>query len=308
MGQRPKELIQKKQHFAFYLVSALFRNPLVKHIRHIVPFLLLLTVSTGATAQIHEFGVWGGITNYFGDLNTKTSFKYVRPGAGAFYRYNIKYRGAWKTSINWGIAEFKDSETKTDWNLQRNLSFKTNIFDLTSVIEFNFLKYDKESKKHWFTPYLGTGITLLFFNPKAEYKGKWYYLQPLGTEGQNDPSYSGVKKYRLFTFAIPIVGGFKFSFKRNWNIAIEAGVRKTFTDYLDDVSGKYPSYASLPGGSTGLAAALSDRSGENGGEKIGKPGYQRGQSPKKDDYLMGGITISYTIMSIRCPSPNGTYH
>jgi hypothetical protein len=262
---------------------------------------------SSSSAQIHEFGIWGGITNYFGDLNTKTSFKFVRPGAGAFYRYNIKKRGAWKSSINWGIAEFKDAATNTAWNKQRNLSFKTNIFDITSIIEFNFLEYDKESKKHWFTPYIGTGLSVFFFNPKAEYNGKWYYLQPLGTEGQNDPSYSGVKKYRLFSFAIPLVGGFKFSFKRNWNIGIEAGVRKTFTDYLDDVSGKYPSYASLPGGSTGLAAALSDRSAENGGEKIGRAGYQRGQSPKKDDYLFGGITISYTIMKIQCPSPNGTY-
>lgn len=267
----------------------------------------MLTGIVQGVAQIHEFGVWGGITNYFGDLNTQTSFKFTRPGAGAFYRYNIKYRGAWKSSINWGIAEFDDAKTNIDWNRQRNLSFKTDIIDVSSVIEFNFLKYDKNSKKHWFTPYLGTGLTLFFFNPKAQYKGKWYYLQPLGTEGQNDPSYSGVKKYRLFSFAIPIVGGFKFSFKRNWNIALEAGVRKTFTDYLDDVSGKYPSYASLPGGSSGLAAALSDRSAENGGEKIGRPGYQRGQSPKFDDYLMGGITISYTIMRERCPTPNGSY-
>ena len=266
-------------------------------------------LSVSSFAQIHEFGVWGGITNYFGDLNTKTSFKFVRPGAGVFYRYNIKYRGAWKTSFNYGIAQFDDAKTNTAWNKQRNLSFKTDIFDVTSIIEFNFFKFDKaDSKgKHWWTPYIGTGLTVFFFNPKAKYNGEWHYLQPLGTEGQNDPSYSGVKKYKLYSLAIPLVGGFKFSFKRNWNIGIEAGVRKTFTDYLDDVSGKYPSYASLPGGSTGLAAALSDRSAENGGEKIGKPGYQRGQSPKFDDYLFGGITISYTIMKVQCPSPNGTY-
>lgn len=272
--------------------------------------ILLVVLSAFAVvahAQIHEFGAWGGITNYFGDLNTQTSFKFVRPGTGMFYRYNIGYRGAWRSSVNWGVAEFKDSETNIAWNKQRNLSFKTDIFDITSIVEFNFLKYNKDSKKHWFTPYLGTGISIFFFNPKAEFNGKWYFLQPLGTEGQNDPSYSGVKKYRLFSFAIPIVGGFKFSFARFWNIAIEAGVRKTFTDYLDDVSGRYPSYASLPGGSTGLAATFSDRSGEVSGEKIGKPGFQRGQSPKPDDFLMGGITISYTIMRLRCPTPNSLY-
>lgn len=279
----------------------------------IVMVVCLLATAGASRAQIHEFGLWGGISNYYGDLNTKTSFKYVRPGAGAFYRYNIKYRGAWKTSINWGIAQFDDAGTSIPMNQQRNLSFKTQIFDVTSIIEFNFLKYDKEAassstrRKHWFTPYLGTGLSIFFFNPQALYRGEWYSLQPLGTEGQNDPSYSGVKKYKLYSFAIPIVGGFKFSFARNWNIGIEVGVRKTFTDYLDDVSGKYPSYASLPGGSGGLAAALSDRSAENGGEPIGQPGYQRGQSPKKDDYMFGGITISYTIMKMRCPSPNGTY-
>lgn len=287
-----------------------FAQLFMQVIKHITALFFFAFLCLSAIAQEHEFGVWGGITNYFGDLNTKTSFKFVRPGGGVFYRYNIKQRGAWRTSLNYGIAEFKDAGTNIAWNKQRNLSFKTDIFDVTSIIEFNFLKYDKErdAKKHWFTPYIGTGISIFFFNPKTEYQGKWYYLQPLGTEGQNDPSYSGVKKYKLFSFAIPIVGGFKFSFGRNWNwnIAIEAGVRKTFTDYLDDVSGKYPSYASLPGGSGGLAAALSDRSGEvNGGEKLGKPGYQRGQSPKKDDYLMGGITISYTIITPRCPTVSG---
>ena len=105
--------------------------------------LALLLFKTASFAQIHEFGVWGGMTNYFGDLNTKTSFKFARPGAGAFYRYNIKYRGAWKTSVNWGIATFDDSKTNIAFNRQRNLSFKTNIFDVTSVIEFNFLKFDK---------------------------------------------------------------------------------------------------------------------------------------------------------------------
>ena len=121
----------------------------------------------GASEQTHEIGVWGGITNYFGDLNTKTSFKFVRPGAGVFYRYNIKYRGAWRTSVNWGTAEFDDAKTNMAWNWQRNLSFRSQIFDISSVIEFNFFKYDKGSKKHWYTPFIGTGIALFFFNPQA---------------------------------------------------------------------------------------------------------------------------------------------
>ncbi|HRN95375.1 MAG TPA: DUF6089 family protein [Chitinophagales bacterium] len=172
-------------------------------------------------------------------------------------------------------------------------------------MEFNFLEYDKTKKKKWFTPYLATGFTLFFFNPETKYKGKWVYLQPLGTEGQNDPNYSGVKPYKLYSFSIPAVFGFKFSLQ-NWNLGIEGGWRQTFTDYLDDVSGVYPGYASLPGGSKGFAAQLSDRSRERGIEPIGKPGTQRGESTKTDAYLFVGITVSYTIMHIQCPKPFST--
>ncbi len=258
-----------------------------------------------AQAQFHEFGAIGGFTHYFGDLNPQFSFSMPRPAAGVFYRYNIKKRGAYRANINFGMLEFRDDVNKEEHYKQRNLSFRTNVIEVTNLIEFNFLEYDKSQKKKWFTPYLATGFTLFFFNPEAKYNGKWYALQPLGTEGQNDPNYSGVKKYTLYNFAIPFIWGFKFSLSK-WNLGIEGGWRQTFTDYLDDVSGNYPSYASLPGGSTGFAAQLSDRSGENGGERIGKPNYQRGESPKKDAYLFVGITVSYTIMRIQCPKPFST--
>lgn len=256
-------------------------------------------------AQFHEFGAFGGFAHYFGDLNPKFSFAMPRPAAGAFYRYNIKKRGAYRASMNYAMVEFRDDKNKELHHKQRNLSFRSNIIEITNLIEFNFLEFDKTQKKKWFTPYLATGFTVFFFNPEANYNGKWYYLQPLGTEGQNDPNYSGVKKYRLYSFAIPFVWGFKFSVKQ-WNFGIEGGWRQTFTDYLDDVSGNYPSYASLPGGSTGFAAQLSDRSRETGIEPIGKPNYQRGESPKKDSYLFVGVTLSYTIMRIQCPKPFST--
>ncbi len=257
--------------------------------------LVFLLAGFNAFSQTDEFGAVVGISNYFGDLNTRASFKYVRPAAGVFYRYNIKYRWAWRNSFTYGIAQFDDKANSDGWNQQRGLSFKTNIYEAASMIEFNFFKYDKESKKHWFTPYLGTGLVIFFFNPEAQYKGKWYYLQPLGTEGQNDPSYTGIKKYKLYSAAIPFVGGFKFSFARFWNVGIEGGIRETFTKYLDDVSGRYPSYVDLPGGSSGVAAALS-----YGGNESAKAGYQRGDGTF-DKYFFGGITISYTIMKLHCP-------
>ncbi len=252
-------------------------------------------------AQIDEFGLMTGITNYFGDLNPKSSFVYARPAEGAFYRYNIKYRGAWRTSLTWGQAEFFESADKDPYYKQQNLNFRTNIFEAQTMIEFNFFKYDKDSKKHWWTPYVGTGAGIFFFNPQGYYNGTWYYLQPMGTEGQNDPSYSGVKKYKLYSLEIPFEGGVKFSFARFWNVAVEGGLRETFTEYLDDVGGKYPSYVDLPGGSSGLARQLS-----YGGNETAQPGMQRGNG-HFDKYMFAGVTISYTIMKLRCPTIGNTY-
>src|SRR5580658_9303097 len=166
----------------------------MRKIRFVLVFGIILTAAS-SYAQIDEFGIFTGITNYFGDLNPRASFRWARPAVGGFYRYNIKKRGAWRTGLTWGQAEYWENTDKDPYYRQQNLNFRTNIFEVSSMIEFNFFQYENDSKHHWWTPYIGTGMGLFFFNPQGNYDGKWYYLQPLGTEGQNDPSYSGVKKY-----------------------------------------------------------------------------------------------------------------
>lgn len=114
-------------------------------------------------------------------------------------------------------------------------------------------------------------------------------------------NYSGRDEYKLLNFAIPIGGGFKYAFARHWSIGLEFSTRKTFTDYLDDVSSSYVSPLSLPGGDDGPAATLADPSVNN----IGEAGYQRGTTLKNDDYFFGGMWISYTFTQLRCPKPKG---
>lgn len=257
-----------------------------------------------AHAQEHEFGGWVGVANYKGSLNPNFQWNYPGPAGGLFYRYNINKRFAARGMVSYGEVSGNDAGSSIAYDRQRNLSFRSTITDVCGTIEFNFFKYNKNNPKHnGFTPYLATGLGIFFYNPETYYKGQWYYLQPLGTEGQNDPSYSGVKKYNLYSFEIPIEWGFKIHLKKNWNVNIFASWRDCFTKYLDDVSGVYASTASLPGGSHGIAAALADRSGEiNHGVNLGKPGYQRGDG-KNDDYILIGIVLSYTRMSLKCPDP-----
>lgn len=283
-------------------------RPALKKFRSYYFIFCLLVTGSAAHAQEHEVGGWLGAATYFGTLNTTFRWNNSLPAAGVFYRYNIGKRFAAKGMVSYGEVAGSDASSPNQQERQRNLSFKSSVADIAGTFEFNFFKWNKNNPKHnGFTPYIATGFGLFFFNPEAEYKGKWYYLQSLGTEGQNDPSYSGVKKYKLYAFEIPLEGGFKIHVKKNWNINVFCSVHKTFTKYLDDVSGTYASTASLPDGSHGIAAILADRSGEvNHGVNVGHTGVQRGNN-KFDDYVFTGIMISYTFMSLKCPDPGTTY-
>jgi len=77
----------------------------------------------------------------------------------------------------------------------------------------------------------------------------------------------------------------------NTNLAIEGGYRKTFTDYLDDVSTVNPGPAAF---TDPIAAALSDRRPELGVPALA-PGTQRGDPSKKDGYFLLNVKIEYYL-------------
>lgn len=275
-----------------------------KHLNLKLSIAFSFLFSTLLFSQNFEVGAWMGGANYFGDLNSNSSFAMVRPAGGVFLRNNFNTRWVLKSGISFAQVAFDDKKSPNAFNRQRNLHFKSNIVELSAMIELNFLDFNKQKKQDWISPYFTIGFAAFYHNPRAQLNDEWYYLQPLGTEGQNDPSYSGIKKYRLVNFAVPIGGGLKISVNRNWNVGIFGDIRITFTDYLDDVSGVYPSNLSLPQGTQGLSYVFSDRSGEVG-EKIGEPGKQRGTSAKNDFYLFAGVSVSYTFFRIKCPPLKG---
>ncbi|MFT4645460.1 MAG: hypothetical protein ACI8ZX_001876 [Planctomycetota bacterium] len=263
----------------------------------ILIFVLLPLVSM---AQKHEFGAMAGVANYFGDLNYNASFASVRPMGAVFYRINFDSRWAFKSSFSYAQLAFDDKLSKNAFNRQRNLHFRTNVMELAAMLELNFLEFNKLKQDRRFSPYFTLGVAVFYFDPQAQLNDQWYYLQSLGTEGQNDPSYSGIEKYSLISFAIPIGGGLKYSINKNWTIGLFGELRVTFTDYIDDVGGVYASPLSLPEGSKGLAYQLADRSGEVG-PPIGTPGNQRASSGKADFYMYAGVSVSYTLFRLKCP-------
>lgn len=270
-------------------------------------FLILFAVlgGLGVYAQTSEIGLCGGVSFYMGDLNPKGVFKGSRPAGGILYRYNISPRLAFKANVLFGSLEASDAKTGTD--LARNLSFRSPLSEISAQIELNFLKLYNERGMNPFSPYLFVGVALFSFNPQAELNGKWHDLQPLGTEGQGLNAYDPIakimydkKRYSLTNFAIPFGIGMRVNFLKYYCVGLEWGFRKTFTDYIDDVSGTYVRRDFLIDRRSRLIADLADRTTtttiDNGVEfpDYHKAGTARGNNAKTTDWYSFAV-LSFTF-------------
>jgi hypothetical protein len=259
-------------------------------------FLAVLFVSSfyahGQFAR-SEVGIFGGVSYYVGDLNPSKHFLLSKPAFGLIYRYNISPRFAIKINGYYGTLLGSDAVSKA--NVSRNLSFKSYITDISLQVELNFLKYITGHEKYKFSPYIFTGLSLFNFNPKAQYEGTWYALQSLGTEGQGTTLPNVSKRYSLTNIAIPFGLGIKYSPAKFLCIGAEWGLRKTFTDYIDDVSTVYADPVILAAENTYVAQVLADRSLRVDGEPVNNTGLQRGNSKTKDWYSFAGLFVQFRI-------------
>jgi hypothetical protein len=91
--------------------------------------------------------------------------------------------------------------------------------------------------------------------------------------------------------------GVKYFVNKRISIGAEFSVRKTFTDYIDDVSGRYYDKAKLAQAYGPTAALLSDPSkgdiyGATAPNADGS-GAQRGDPRYKDSYMFLTFTVGY---------------
>jgi hypothetical protein len=238
----------------------------------------------------HEIGLFLGGAYYIGDLNPTRQFFLTQPAGGAFYRFTPNYRYAFRGGINFGTVMGDDSQSEDADQRQRNLNFKSRITEFYGQAEFNFVEYRISNDKHRFSIFLFAGLSVFKFNPLGNLGGgTWEALQPLRTEGQT-------KKYRLWQVGIPFGIGFKVNVAKRLGIGLEWGPRKTFTDYIDDVSGTYPDpNVNPPNGAKGLL--YSNRS-RNAGDVVNS---QRGNPRNKDWYFFYGITLNVKLNPRQAP-------
>lgn len=203
--------------------------------------------------QRSEVGFGLGVFNYSGDLARTYNLATSKPAATIFYRSNISQVVSIRTSITGGKIGATDMRKPIDaFAAKRDASFDLFLLEGAATFEYHFLNWRDNKRRLRFTPYLFAGAALF------------------GISGvqQKNAEYSNVQ------MAIPFGGGMKYVLNPKYYIAFEIGIRKTFFDYLDNISGEDPAFKS----------------------------YQYGNMFDTDNYFFTGITLTYTFYDIPCPS------
>lgn len=271
--------------------------------------LVLIFISTSElTAQYRygyfRVGVSAGSTNYLGDLDDDLTFKFTKPGVGADVSYRFNPFMSARLGFFRGWVGASDANSNNRQRNRRNLSFRTPVTEANFQVVIDFIPTDRSySHRAPYTPYVFGGIAVFSFNPQAEYAGRVYDLQPLGTEGQflPDPTETYPEPYNLTQLSIPLGAGIRIAIADKFDLELETGFRKTFTDYLDDVSGLYPDQEELSAQNP-LAAQLSDRIDRtvfpDGASIVNGI---RGDRTQSDWYIYTNVRLNFILDWVKCP-------
>ncbi len=239
-----------------------------------------------------ELLINAGGMNYLGDLNDQSAFGEVHVAYGGGLRIRLDNRWSVRAQGCYGNVS-----SLTDCIEARNLSFRSHIYEGALMAEFNFRPYGPGATESFWTPYIFGGIAVFGFNPEAMYIASdgtptWAALQPLHTEGQGTTAYPSRRPYPLIQTAMPFGVGVRWRLGRNVSLTAEYGFRKTWTDYLDDVSTTYVGADLLRNEveEGTLAAMLADRS-----ETPNAIGIKRGDDSLDDWYSYFNLNVGFNL-------------
>lgn len=231
-----------------------------------------------------EVGASIGWSWYNGEINQTQMFgrDYMHRMYGINLRRNLNQRWALRFEGNYSEVSGNDEISDNTFQRFRNLNFQSKIYEGAAMIEFNFLEFDALVKKYRFSPYSFIGLSMFSFNPETTVEGNVYQLRDLQTEGVD---------YAKMSIGIPFGLGFKLALSNRIILSTDWGMRKTFTDYIDDVSDMYPEQGEL----SGLAENLSDRSLQQSGPDGSNWGTQRGSVRTKDWFSIVKLTLAVRL-------------
>lgn len=250
-----------------------------------------------------DFGVNASAANYLGDIGggagTRKDFigdlklAKTRWNFGGFARYKWRPKVSLKLAVDYLRLEGDDALSSNPGRRARNFNFRNDIYDAAVTAEYFFYENNDLGNtyryRNGFRAYVFAGVGGFYSNPKTYYNGQWIALQPLATEGTT---------YRKFVMDIPMGVGFYFTFNKKNRIGFELNYRKTFSDYIDDISGSYPTTPSAND-----PIIFRDRDLKNSQFDKDHPGVldshtygaKRGDNKHKDSFLTLGLSYSYVI-------------
>ena len=271
-----------------------------------------------------------GTSNFLGDLGGQKgkgkdyspadlNFSQSRTAFGIGARYKIRRSVNLAGKFSYLNVKGDDAKTSNGIRNNRNLNFKSNIFELSLRAEVGYQSTKRGGSKYGVRRNYGrmknithnlyafAGLGAFYFNPKGlTADGKWVALRPLHTEGQGLPG--GPKQYSNFSMNVMLGAYYKVTINKVWSAGIEFCYRKTFTDYIDDVGGRYYDPKALTAAYGAQSAQMADPS--KGKSDPSSPYYtatspnadgtgaQRGDT-QKDSYMSLEITIGYTFKKAR---------
>ena len=218
----------------------------------IFSFLLSTIPAASQLSQKSEVGGGLGGLTYSGDLVRNFNLLYSKPSATVFYRRNLNKVVSFKLGVTFGKIGASDRRKPIDvFATQRASSFKLTLMEVAGTFEYHFVDWRDDKRRLRITPYLFGGVGLFVFSGN-----------------QAKPT-----EYSNLQICIPFGGGVKYVLNPKWYLSAEFGVRRTFFDYLDNVSGTDPSYKT----------------------------FNTGNSFDNDMYYFVGLTLTRTFYDIPCP-------
>jgi len=157
-----------------------------------------------------DYGIFGGVSSYTGDINPGTFLNSPGPAGGIFYRFNLNPRQSLRASINYGVLAAADSNSSNVFQQTRGAFFSGTVGEFVLQFEFNFFPYSTQGKVWDYTPYLAAGSGVAFVNTVSS------QITPI----------------------IPFSIGFKVNVYKNVGLEAEYGFRKTFYDNFDGLKNK----------------------------------------------------------------------
>jgi hypothetical protein len=230
-----------------------------------------------AYAQLHqvkpittsEIGIGIGGANYKGEISPNYRFLSNQPAMTVFYRHDLSsaltLRGGLMGSHRiFDDRTFSDEVQNLPYHDWRQAELKLTLTELSLVMEYNFLDYYADIRqRHRISPYFFAGVA-----------GLAYFHKLSSPYGVNDVDLRANLNKPFdtspdFAVSIPFGVGVKYGLSRHWNLGLEFGARKMFTDVMDHLS-------------------------EPDGPALANPF-------DKDMYFYNGISLSYTLYRINCP-------